>query len=1257
MLRRNLRLKTWLLLGIAVLVIVAGTLVGTVRLLDRAVPGYRAQTADWVSERIGQPLAIGAMELGWTWTGPVLHFSDVALLREEDARPALRLRGLGLHFGFWDLLRGIREPDRLLISGVELTLHRDGDGHWRLRGLGQSETRGFDAADIDRWLDRVHFTRIEDGHVRITDAAHPDLALDVTGIAGTLRNKGPRHRARIRAQLPPRIGERAEIDVFVLGDFARPENLEAHAYVNAEGLDGASLLRAAGLGDDALRGGRAQLEAWSDWREGDFEGARLTLATESFRLSGTPLRTATTLDASIEPAGGDGGYRARLDALRTPDGGALDTTGEALIAPDGGRIEARLASLPAGLAAGWLKLALPARFTDTAADGTLETLRVEYAGEGDWRADGRFAGLTLRDAPLGLEAGRFGGTWSVDGDGGSLTLTEGEGGITLDRYLRGRLPLAALGGELAWTTTADGRRLTMSGLRLAAAGTEIAGGGTLELPDAGPPVADLTFDVVSDDLPAVLAHIPQAEDLPNPRLRDWLPDAIGAGRLTSGQIRLAGPLDRFPLAGDAGTFRITARGEGVDLTYKPGWPSLTAVAGRLVIDGDDLEIRAERGRMLGVAAGPATARIANVREPVLKVDGRVRDGAAARMLDFLAESPLAERFGRLPEVLTLDGAADLTLDLSIPLKPGLGEPRVNGAVTVAGLRAEHDALPAPLTGIAGTLRFDLDGLYAEGLTAELAGLPLTADVAPGDGDTLRIDARTTLRLPEHAETLAAFRLPARIVAAAAGETPWRIALGIGGGGRASALTLTSDLAGMALKLPAPLAKPAGDAVPTRVTIAGDRDRVRVEHGERATLDLRFDADGLWGLTAILGGGDTEAAPDGPGWWIGGTADRLDAGAWRDLLADGGERAENDGGGRLALRGADLEIGELRAAGQRLKDLSLRITPLTADDGWRADLAGTAGRGTVRWLRRADRDRIEARLERLRLTPVPDTSAPGNDDADAAPIDPATLPLLDVRVEALALAGDDFGHLDLNTTPLADGLSLDTLDVDGGVMTLRATGDWRRTDGLTRASLDARLKGSGIAPLLRTLGYTANLRADKADIEAELALAPNPDGLTPATLDGRLSLSMENGNLLAVEPGAGRVLGLVNFYALPRRLLLDFRDVLGKGTTFDTLSGDFRIESGDAYTDDLVIRTPSAEIAIEGRVGLAARDYDQRVTITPQVSGAAAIAGTVLGGPALGAAVWVAQQFLDKPLGDLTRVSYHLTGSWDDPEIREPTATE
>ena len=156
------------------------------------------------------------------------------------------------------------------------------------------------------------------------------------------------------------------------------------------------------------------------------------------------------------------------------------------------------------------------------------------------------------------------------------------------------------------------------------------------------------------------------------------------------------------------------------------------------------------------------------------------------------------------------------------------------------------------------------------------------------------------------------------------------------------------------------------------------------------------------------------------------------------------------------------------------------------------------------------------------------------------------------------------------------------------------------------------------------------------------------------MDGKLSLLIKNGQLLDVEPGAsGRALGLLSFSKLPRRLLmLDFTDLFGKGFGFSRIAGDFVLDSGNAWVDNLVVDGPAAKIDISGRTGLKAQDYDEVVTVTPYLNSSLPLAGALAGGPAVGAAMLVAEQLLEGKFGlnEMARKQYTVTGPWAEPVI-------
>jgi uncharacterized protein YhdP len=139
-------------------------------------------------------------------------------------------------------------------------------------------------------------------------------------------------------------------------------------------------------------------------------------------------------------------------------------------------------------------------------------------------------------------------------------------------------------------------------------------------------------------------------------------------------------------------------------------------------------------------------------------------------------------------------------------------------------------------------------------------------------------------------------------------------------------------------------------------------------------------------------------------------------------------------------------------------------------------------------------------------------------------------------------------------------------------------------------------------------------------------------------------------LVEVEPGAGRVLGLLSIAQLPRRMMLDFRDLFSKGFAFNRIDGHVRVDQGKARSDNLKIDGPAAQIRISGATDLHAQTFDQTVEVLPKAGNLLTVAGAIAGGP-VGAAIGAAANaVLNKPLGQMAARTYRVTGPWKDPKV-------
>jgi uncharacterized protein YhdP len=353
---------------------------------------------------------------------------------------------------------------------------------------------------------------------------------------------------------------------------------------------------------------------------------------------------------------------------------------------------------------------------------------------------------------------------------------------------------------------------------------------------------------------------------------------------------------------------------------------------------------------------------------------------------------------------------------------------------------------------------------------------------------------------------------------------------------------------------------------------------------------------------------------------------------------------------------DLQVNELVMAGWQFNDVGMDVQ--TSGLAREITVSGPAIAGEIHLQNSGGRlDRVVMNLQRLKLQP-PDQARP----PETTGITPADVPDLQVTVKDLVYDKAALGSLQLQAVKQSDeALSIKRLALSSPVLELSLTGDWKQLDGKQWSTIDLVITDGDMEKLLGLFGYQKSIKDGKLKGSMRIAWAGAPWMFSPQRVDGKVRLTIKDGQLVDVEPGAtGRVLGLLSVSSLPRRLTLDFSDLFADGFSFDTIEGSFLVDSGNAYTSDLVVDGPAARIDISGRVGLTDMDYDQLVSVTPYIKSGLSLAGALAGGPAVGAVMIVAETLLkDKldPLNKLARKQYTVTGPWTDPVVTRLGAEE
>jgi uncharacterized protein YhdP len=124
--------------------------------------------------------------------------------------------------------------------------------------------------------------------------------------------------------------------------------------------------------------------------------------------------------------------------------------------------------------------------------------------------------------------------------------------------------------------------------------------------------------------------------------------------------------------------------------------------------------------------------------------------------------------------------------------------------------------------------------------------------------------------------------------------------------------------------------------------------------------------------------------------------------------------------------------------------------------------------------------------------------------------------------------------------------------------------------------------------------------------------------------------------------------------LARYLQFDFSPIFGKGFLYDELGGTITLERGNAYTQDLSIKGPAATLTFNGRVGLAAEDYELFLGVAPKFSTGVTLTTFALFGPAVAVAAAAIQQLFKQQIAEGVRLIYVVKGSWQEPQVTRLT---
>lgn len=1268
--------KFWLFC--AGLIVLFAVLLTAARLALPYAERYQDEIALWLSNATGQPIVVGSVAAEWHGLGPRLLLSNVDFIDEGARAPLIRLAAVAVDLDLPASLRhGAPRIDRLVIKGVRLTVERDPDGAMTIAGQGLpgmnvAAQERVESNPLLRWMLTQGRLAIESAEITWIDHAAMDPGgLVFSGVNLELRNTPARHQVNGSVRLPAALGERVVLAADILGD-PLGDSWRARIHLEGIALELGDWLDGRALGGIEVSSGVADVALWADLLDRRFEriegrvsGSRIATRPAPVESPAPDAAGESTLPHVFAEVGGDFAWRA------APDGWRFDVNH--LVAGDGG------AGLPATLAIDWrdhgdgartiLAHAETVRVDDIAAllsssslpprglrevlaqadpAGLLTDLDLYFAGtQEDWSHFAVRAGIDVfSSAPWSGAPGveNFRGRLVFDQESGRFDLDAGAGRLDFAGLFREALPFAQASGRIEWDQRDAGWRIQATRIDLHNEDLNLVAWGRLDLPPEGamPMIALFArFDAITVEHTS--RYLP-ARIMPPATVR-WLDRAIKGGVSPRGDLVFHGPLRGFPFDSGTGRFKVDFDLEQGSLEYSPGWPAIDEIVARVVFDGRRMDIAARDGASWSSRIVRADVEIPNLtaRPALLKVRGHAR-GETLDALRYLLETPLAHRFGALARDAVASGSSTLDLGLSIPLD---GSPaQIDGDIRFIDSTLLLVDETIDITKINGHLKFTGEGVSTDGIDAEILGLPALVTVAP------RLEDGAAGALVEAAGRANGSAITGLIDLAplrhVEGEAAWHARLRVPFGDdlpvseTGAELRIVSDLTGIALTLPEPLGKPAEAALPLTIRIPLPREPdLPVYFALGATLSAAFTLDDRGGIERgelRFGAGDA-TLPERPGLRISGSTDALAYEPWVAIFDEADDRS---GAARGIVNAIDLRIGSARLFGREFN--AMHVDAQRDSDAWTAEVDSEeiAGRIVVP---HEDGHQWRADLKHLYL------AALESDGDQENSVDPRTLPPMRIDSERFHYGGINFGSMSLLSSRRPAGVHMDRLLLSSARTRIDARGDWVVAGERQFSSFNIDFSTGDFGSALANFGYADTIRGGKGTAVVSARWHGPPTAFALDRLDGSLELSISDGRLLDVEPGAGRIFGLVSLQALPRRLTLDFSDLFGRGFSFDRISGTFAIRDGVATTGDLSMNGPAAKVEASGLIDMAARQYDQRVVVYPNVTSGLPVVGVVAGGVGLGAAILLMERIFKPDIDRMIRITYQVSGPWSDPVVQ------
>lgn len=1248
------RFTRWVLLLLAVTGAGALLLLRYVVLPD--IERYHADIVAASSHALGRTVEIGRIEADWNGLRPRLLLSDVKVL---DARGQIAVELPRLHntVAWTTLIAGELRFHSLELASPDLLVRRDAQGKIFIAGITADAQAGVtsDASTSNWWLRHSNII-VRGGHVVWQDDMRAKSPLEFRDVELRIFNRGERHRFALHTLVATQQTSRIDLRGDLYGDsFTDLNEWQGELFAQLEDVDVRDWGQWFAL-PESVKSGAGKARVWLGLSRGEID--RMDMDVD---LHDVNVKLAEALPRLDMPS-----LSGRLAWAHAGEGLDVSTKGLALRLRDGfvlkptditiqyspkegyrsasGEVSANaldLSDINTLLAYFPLEGDLKQRLIALAPQGKINDLNASWQGDlehlAQYRVRARLVDVGVRQ--VGEQPAFSGLTGEVEGSDRAGTLRVKSRDLTLQApgFMAEALTFAQADARLDWQRNGRGWELKLNDTHLRNEDLEGTVSGGYQIDD-GPGVADLTINLKHASVKHAARYIPMHAF--NDATYHFLQTGLQEGDADSFVMRVRGDLRNFPFPDSKdGLFKIEARAKGVAIEFDPGWPRIEHAQAHLLIQGRRLEVRAAKAMTAGAALQNVKVVLPDTLADalVMEVDGEAAD-TTQHCLDYIRKSPVSGYLDGYTDGFRAVGEGVLKLRLDIPLD-GEAPAKVLGSFRFSNNEVDLGASVPLLKNATGELSFTNSSLQANNLQAQILGGPARISLK-SEGGVLFTQASGKLdadSLPK------SYRYP--LLRHLHGTAEWVTEVRVKN--RLADVVVTSDLQGLASDLPLPFTKQASEKRSLRFEqrdINAKNDVISLRYADVISADLMRTSvvDGRWDIKR--GGvmlGAVRKASRADGILIAGYIPEFALEGW-----SGWSDFPNSEGAQPNIANIDLTLGKVYGFGNTIHQLNIRGSGRNGLISTR--LASKELMGDLIW-QPQDQGRLLVRLKSALLSGVgEENAAPVTTQAKTVVSQESrSLPEIDVAIERLTWKGRQLGHLEMLLNGDGNDVVMQNLRLTNPDGVFSATGKWSAATDKTQ--LNAKLEITNAGKIMSRYGYSEGFKDGSGTLESELSWNGSPADFNYGSLDGKLKLKTGKGRFLQVNPGAAKLLGVLSLQSLPKRIGLDFTDVISPGFEFDSIVGEASIEHGLLKTNDFKMTGAAARITLNGQVDLERETQNLKVRVLPTIGDNVSLL-SFAAGPAVGVSVLLANKILRDPLDKLVAFDYNVSGSWADPKV-------